>query len=538
MIVYALYGRTSSKGQEERETIQLQKDFLHHYVQLYNLSVNGEYWDGDVNGTIPLHERPGGRRLFQAAKQKKFTGVLFYQVDRLARSLRVLINAYEDLDKLGVSLRSAQEPFDTNTQIGKVVFQLLGIFAEFEKANILERTRNGRDTKLKDGRWPGGVIQYGYTLDTNHFLIPYEPEAAIIRELYERIDHGSTVTAEAARLNVMNILPTCRYKNGVIHRAKKWYPSRVSRMLHSTTYIGNHVFKSKNEQIAQKVIPLVDIALWERVQTKIADNQRFGTSPNIRQYLLRGLLHCGHCGNHYSGQVFTPERAYYRCGGRDISTRQLTQRCPGKSLRTEQIDDVVWERCLYILEHPEETLQKMAEQWNEKHAKAPSTTLLKQRLQKALADKALERERTQMMFRKSQGKHMTFEEWERAMDDIAREESELQTQLNTVLTEEQITTAFDTYLTDTLTLLGVYRENLAKIREARTFEEKRPLVECLLHSVILTTQENRTIRAVFHYIRGGIPIVIDFPTPRNQEFHYTDEHVFPVLPKHPTKTPA
>ena len=68
----ALYLRVSSEEQRDRETIEIQRDFLTQYCELYGLEVADVYADDGVSGTIPLHERPAGRRLLEDAREGKF----------------------------------------------------------------------------------------------------------------------------------------------------------------------------------------------------------------------------------------------------------------------------------------------------------------------------------------------------------------------------------------------------------------------------------------------------------------------------------
>ncbi len=108
----ALYLRVSSEEQRDRETIEIQDEFLEQYCNLYELEVAEIYKDDGISGTIPLHERPEGRRLLEDAKAGKFGAVLVYRLDRLGRSLLVIVDAYDRLQEAGVALRSATEPIE------------------------------------------------------------------------------------------------------------------------------------------------------------------------------------------------------------------------------------------------------------------------------------------------------------------------------------------------------------------------------------------------------------------------------------------
>src|SRR5438445_896292 len=88
----ALYMRVSSEDQAERGTIGAQRDFLRQFATLYSLPVIEEYEDDGITGTLPLSQRPAGRRLLDDAQSGRFGCVLVYRVDRLGRSLDALLN--------------------------------------------------------------------------------------------------------------------------------------------------------------------------------------------------------------------------------------------------------------------------------------------------------------------------------------------------------------------------------------------------------------------------------------------------------------
>src|ERR687897_535641 len=89
----ALYLRVSSEEQREKATIKIQREFLDGYCQLHGLEVAGRYHDDGVSGTIPLHERPEGRRLLEDAKEDNFQTVLVYKLDRLGRTQLGILDA-------------------------------------------------------------------------------------------------------------------------------------------------------------------------------------------------------------------------------------------------------------------------------------------------------------------------------------------------------------------------------------------------------------------------------------------------------------
>jgi site-specific DNA recombinase len=197
----ALLLRVSSEEQRERETIEIQREFLQEYCRLYGLEVAQTYADDGVSGTIPLHERPEGRRLLEDAKEGKFSTLLVYRLDRLGRSLLVTVDAHDRLRAFGVALKSATEPIDTSNPSGRLIFQMLASFAEYERGTIRERTQAGLHRALRNGKFTGR-LPYGYKLSPEETgLILVEEEARIVREVIANIAAGATLYSESKRLN-------------------------------------------------------------------------------------------------------------------------------------------------------------------------------------------------------------------------------------------------------------------------------------------------------------------------------------------------
>ena len=86
----APYLRVSSKEQRDRETIQIRREFLGQYCQLYGPEAADVYEDDGISGTIQLHGRPEGRRLLEDAKRERFGAVPVSKLDRLGRTLLVI----------------------------------------------------------------------------------------------------------------------------------------------------------------------------------------------------------------------------------------------------------------------------------------------------------------------------------------------------------------------------------------------------------------------------------------------------------------
>jgi site-specific DNA recombinase len=109
--------------------------------------------------------RAGLQRALAAARAGVIDVLLVYRVDRPTRSLRDPVTLLDDLDHAGVVFRSATEPFDTATAMGRMLVQMLGMFAQFERDTIIDRVIAGMERKAAAGKWKGGRRPFGYQHD-------------------------------------------------------------------------------------------------------------------------------------------------------------------------------------------------------------------------------------------------------------------------------------------------------------------------------------------------------------------------------------
>ncbi len=168
----ALYARVSTDDQRERQTIDGQVTALRNFAPHGGVGIVDEYLDDGISGTVPMGKRPAGLRLMEDAKAGKFDVVIFYRLDRLARSLRNFLDIVDFFDEVQIGLRSMTETFDTTNPMGRFAIQMIAAVAELERGTIIERTSMGRARIATLGRWTGGVVPYGYLVDENGYLTP------------------------------------------------------------------------------------------------------------------------------------------------------------------------------------------------------------------------------------------------------------------------------------------------------------------------------------------------------------------------------
>jgi site-specific DNA recombinase len=359
---------SSSEEQRERETIEIQREFLQEYCRLYALEVVQIYADDGVSGTVPLHERPEGRRLLEDAKEGKFSTLLVYRLDRLGRSLLVTVDAHDRLQACGVALKSATEPIDTSSPSGRLIFQMLASFAEYERETIRERTQAGLQRAYRGGKH-FGAAPYGYRTDDRGFLQVVPEEAELVREIIENVAEGSALYAEAKRLNDLGLAtPGWRYGNGKKRPgAKLWSVMTLSNIVRQSAYSGVHRVRTNGgkDVIEQPVPAVLEPGLQERAMAVLEENSRYRNRKNDRRYLLRGLVRCATCGGACTGHNSTRRgKKYYYYACRAAKTYNFGLAPPHKAsfVSAEWLEELVWSDVRRFLEDPGEVLERLREQ--------------------------------------------------------------------------------------------------------------------------------------------------------------------------------
>ena len=141
----AIYARVSTTN---GQTPEMQLSDLREYASRRGWKVFAEYVDNGVSGA--KESRPELNRLMADAHRRHFDIVLCWKIDRFGRSLKHLVNALADLDSYGIAFVSLRDNLDLSTPSGRLMFQIIGAMAEFERSLIQERVRAGlRNARIK-----------------------------------------------------------------------------------------------------------------------------------------------------------------------------------------------------------------------------------------------------------------------------------------------------------------------------------------------------------------------------------------------------
>jgi site-specific DNA recombinase len=380
-MLVAAYARVSTDRQDREQTIDSQIDALRRAAEQRGWHLAADLVCRDDGRTGTTLARPGLDRLRDLVAEGTCAAVLVCSPDRLARNFAHQVLVIDEYRRAGCEVVFLNHAFGDSPE-QQMLLQMQGVFAEYERALMLERTRRGRLFWARQGRvnW-GGTPTYGYRLSPRTESLPRqlvveESEAAVVRQMYRwLVEEQLSSYAISERLRERGV-PTSRQSR------RGWSQSSVIRVLSNSTYTGegwynrrravdrvqprgrtgfkdlrpgdghSHTFRPVEEWIAVPVPAIIDADLWNLAQEQLAHNSERSTRNNTRhQYLLRALLICGRCGRRMIGVTDGGDRRRYLCSAR--YPRHVPGACDGRSVTAEPLEDQVWRWVAQLLSDPQ-----------------------------------------------------------------------------------------------------------------------------------------------------------------------------------------
>ncbi len=374
----AIYIRVSTAEQKiEGYSLEAQRKRLVDYVEqnkVLNLYTKKEWIYVDVHSGSDLG-RPQLQEMLRDVKAGKFDAVLVWKIDRLSRSLKHLLTIFEDFEKNGVSFISVQENIDFKGPIGRLIFQIFGAIAQFERELIKGRTLMGKIASAELGNFTGTSIPYGYKPVENKNgkgkkLALIEQEKHWVNEMfswyiYENLGDGQI----AKRLNELKV------PRGQFTKKKdlgsKWTDEMVTTILVNPLYRGEFVANKKDDSghllpEDQWTIVSVPACVSEFTfrQAQLARQGKHGGSRNT-SYLLSGKLKDMTLDFPYA---FTGAKRYK--GGFSYRRKQFKKdgvHYPVFEIPGQALEDFVWSKIMEAMEDPEVFIQQyLSKQFKDK----------------------------------------------------------------------------------------------------------------------------------------------------------------------------
>ena len=380
----AIYARVSSEQQREENTIASQTAALIEFAKSHDLEVPKEWVFEDAGYSGAILERPGLERVRDLAAEGQIQAVLAYAPDRLSRKYAYQILLVEELARHGVETLFVKAPQGASAE-DQLLVQFQGMIAEYERAQILERSRRGKRHRARAGEI--GVMSgapYGYRFIRKSDAAPaayaiIDAEARVVQRVYEMYTvEGLSIGEITRRINAEGI-PTRK-------RSSRWERSTVWAVLRNSAYRGLACFgktraasrtriirplrrrgvttpnytagheRPREEWIEIPVPALVSEESFARAQELLQENKARSKRRTITPSVVQGLVSCQKCGYAFS-RTSTQSSArkihYYKCIGSDGWRKLGGPVCDnGRLVRQDLLDQIVWAEVIRLLEDP------------------------------------------------------------------------------------------------------------------------------------------------------------------------------------------
>ena len=523
----AIYARVSSDQQKENHTIQSQTAALIQYAKTHEYAVPPawQFQDEGYSGATLL--RPGLEAVRDLAAAGQIAAVLVYSPDRLSRKYAYQVLLAEELARSGVELIFLQAP-STVTAEDQLLVQFQGMLAEYERAQIAERSRRGKRHRAQQGSinvLSGAPYGYRYIKKTDTSAAYYqviEAEAEVVRTIFNWYTRmGLSIGAITRELNQRQI-PT-RSGNG------RWERSTVWGVLRNPAYSGRAGFgktelqgrqritrrvrqrgglparqsatkdRSPKEWIEIPVPALVSEETFALAHEQLQKNKQFASRRTVRPTLLQSLLVCQKCGYALSGASGGRKPYgilyYYRCIGSDSWRHLNGPVCQNRPLRQDYLDELIWREVLRLLQDPALLQSEIQRRMKEAEKANP----LRQREQYLYREDARLRNKIDRLVTAYQEELITLEQLRQRMPDLRQQEQAIRSELQSLHMAAQDQSRF-LRVVDSLT---DFRERLQGNAEHLDLIGRRKIIRLLVKEILVGTD---TIT-----IRHSIPLANSHP---------------------------
>lgn len=371
-----LYARVSTEIQTNGYSIQSQLNQLKEYCQFQGYEVVDEYTDRGISGKTT--QRPELQRMLKDANDGKLDCIMVYKTNRLARNTSDLLTIVEELYKINVEFFSLTEKIEIASSTGKLMLQILASFAEFERNVIVENVFNGQRQRAIEGYYQGNLpLGYDKVPDSKKELMINQHEANIVKYIFESYAKGHGYRKIANALN---------HKGYVTKKGKPFSISSITYIISNPFYIGKIQFakyrhwsdkrrKGLNEEpiIADgKHAPIIDKALWDKVQFKRQESRKKPQVHGKGTNLLTGIVKCPSpkCGAAMAASNTTntlkdgtkKRIRYYSCSN---FRNKGSKVCSANSVRADVLEKYVMDQILEIIKS-KKVLKQLVEKVNER----------------------------------------------------------------------------------------------------------------------------------------------------------------------------
>lgn len=323
----ALYIRVSTHYQIDKDSLPFQRSELINYAK-YALGITDYEIFEDAGYSGKNTDRPKFQEMMTRIRNKEFTHLLVWKIDRVSRNLLDFCDMYEEIKKYGCVFVSKNEQFDTSSAMGEAMLKIILVFAELERKLTAERVSAIMLSRAEKGLWNGANVPIGYKYDDiKKFPKIDKKESVTVKYIYDMYQKCES-TAEVTNLLNSNNIQT--------KRGGLWTSKTVGDIIRNPFYKGTYRYnyresargaKKKEDEwiiIEDNHEGIISKEQWElcnAIMDKNAKRNNAHHRKNSHTHVLAGLLECGSCGRAYLAHSDRPRRdgwkpSTYRCTGR------------------------------------------------------------------------------------------------------------------------------------------------------------------------------------------------------------------------------
>ena len=509
MKIAVLYARVSGEQQRDSNTIASQSEALIAYAEHHGYHVAPDMLIEDDGYSGAVLERPGLERVRDLAAEGRIDTVVVHAPDRLSRRYAYQVLIIEELARQGVETVFVNAP-SMATPEEHLLVQFQGMIAEYERAQILERSRRGKRHRARRGDVavlsgaPYGYRYHKKTPDSDAFYEIIDPQASVVREVYRyyTCDHMS-IGAITRKLNERAV-PTSSGRS-------RWERSVVWAMLRNPAYKGKACFgkthqmprecvtrpvrlrggvasattggheKPREEWIEIPVPAIVSEETFALAEERLEKNKTHSPRRTKTPSVVQGLVSCGKCGyalSRTSAQTTARKISYYRCLGSDSWRHLNGPLCDSRPVRQDLLDDIVWTEVVRLLEEPTLIHAEIDRRLEAARASDPNQQResdLRHRLVRVR--KSIER-----LVTAYQEELITIDELRARMPELRRQEQALHRELQSAVDRAKDR---ETYLRLAETLTG-FLTRLRSCAETLDTTERQRIVRLLVKEVLVS----------------------------------------------------
>lgn len=305
----AIYVRVSTHHQIDKDSLPLQREDLINYSN-YALNIKDYEIFEDAGYSAKNTDRPAFQDMMKRIRNKEFTHLLVWKIDRVSRNLLDFCDMYEELKKYDITFISKNEQFDTSSAMGEAMLKIILVFAELERKLTAERVTAVMLDRASKGLWNGAPVPLGYKWDEeSKFPIPDENESLVIKSIFESYLENESTSIVRNYLNSNSI----KTKKG-----GSWTTKTISDIIRNPFYIGTYRYnyretargkKKKEEEwilLENNHEAIINEELYNKCNSIMDRNALRSNSKfraNGKTHIFAGLIKCGSCyGNYYAKQ--------------------------------------------------------------------------------------------------------------------------------------------------------------------------------------------------------------------------------------------